>query len=538
MKMRLSIFIAALLATLGIFFILLWSCALYFAVDGNFWPVWRQQLLPVLFFITLAIVLVYRQLGRWVTYPVSKLAVKMARLVRNLDGDQVNRPPEEIVGLVYLNRYFGTLKKNVRQTSLAGLNNRAIFEDRLNQAVRDGKRTGRKYALILVEVDGIESIAKTQGQYMADELLKQVAGRLSEGLRATDYVSHFDRHLFALLLEVQDQDQVVGLVEKIYLKLAKRYKIYGRQLDVFIVLGISLYPGQAATATQLYDYAISAMGLAKGTSWPIGFYDDENKNDFSGFTLVQSLRQALDNDEFKLVFQPVIDLKGHKTVYLEALLRWKSPEMHGVSIERTIQLAEKNQLIQPLTNWIVRSVCRLIKQLDIKDITIGINLSMVDLHDHYLPGRIEKCLKKYNIKPGQLMIEITESQIMQEPDEVAEILSHLGMMGLPLSIDDFGTGQASLTYLKKLPVEKLKIDQSFIRDIMDNPDDKLIVKATIELAHTLDLKVTAEGVESAEIQALLDEMGCDSVQGYYISRPIEADQIKTWYQQLGSHNSY
>lgn len=537
MKPRLPIFIARLLAALGAFFILLWSGSLYFAVEQNFWLVWLQQLPFVLLFILFAIFLVYRQLNRGVINPVLKLAAKMARLIQSQYGERLDRSGEEIVGLENLNRYFATLKKMAQRDSPTGLSNRAIFEDRLDQAVSDGKRSGRKYALVLVEVEGVESIGKMQGQYLVTALLKQVAERISEGLRATDNVSHFENNLFALLLEVQDQDQVVGLIEKIYLKLAKRYKIYGRELDVSIVLGISLYPGQAISTTQLYDYAISAMERAKGTSWPIGFYDDENKNDLSGFTLIQSLRQALDNDEFKLVFQPVIELKGHRTVYLEALLRWKSPDMHGVSIERTIQLAEKNQLIQPLTNWIVLSVCRLIKQLDIKDMMIGINLSMVDLHDHYLPGRIEKCLKKYNIKPGQVMIEITESQIMQDPDEVAEILSHLGMMGLPLSIDDFGTGQASLTYLKKLPVEKLKIDQSFIRDIIDNPDDKLIVKATIELAHTLDLKVTAEGVESAEIEDLLNEMGCDYVQGYYISRPLEVEQIPAWYQQLGSINS-
>ncbi len=537
MKLRLPIFIAVLLAGLSGFFILLWSVSLYLAVEENFWLVWRQQLLPVSLSILFAISLLYRQLNRGIINPVLKLAVKMGRLVNSQYGERMSRPGEETVGLENLNRYFATIKKMARRESSTGLNNRVIFEDRLNQAISDGKRSGRKYALVLIQVDGVESIGKMQGQYLVDALLKQVAERLSDGLRATDNVSHFEHNLFALLLEVQDQDQVVGLVEKIYLKLAKRYKVYGRQLDVSIVLGISLYPGQASTAAQLYDNAIFAMDRAKGTSWPIEFYDDENKHDLSGFTLVQSVRQALDNDEFKLVFQPVIDLKGHRTVYLEALLRWKSSDMHGVSIERTIQLAEKNRLIQPLTNWIVLSVCRLINQLDIKDLMIGINLSMVDLHDHYLPGRIEKCLKKYNIRPGQVMIEITESQIMQEPDEVAEILSHLGMMGLPLSIDDFGTGQASLTYLKKLPVEKLKIDQSFIRDMVDNPEDKLIVKATIELAHTLDLKVTAEGVESAEVEELLSEMGCDYVQGYYISRPLEVEQIPSWYQQLGSLSS-
>ncbi len=501
MKPSLSIFINALLSALGVFFVLLWSVSLWFVAGENFWLEWRQQLIPVLSCLFIALFLVRRQLEKEVIKQLNTLSTDMTQ-----------------------------------QNSPTGLSNRIIFEDRLNQAISDGRRSGRKFALVLIRVNSVDSIVKAHGQYMLAELLKQIAERLSEGLRETDNISHFEQNLFALLLEVQDQDQVIGLVEKKYLKLIGRYKVYGRELDISIAFGISLYPGQANSATLLYDYAMSALELAKGTSWPIGFYDDKNKTDLSGFTLVQSLRQALDHNEFKLVFQPVIELKGHRTVYLEALLRWRNPDMHGVSIERTIQLAEKNQLIKPLTNWIVSSVCQLIQQLDIKDLMIGINLSMVDLHDHYLPGRIKKSLKKYGIKPGQVMIEITEGQIMQEPDAVVEILSHLGVLGLPLSIDDFGTGQASLTYLKELPVEKLKIDQSFIRDIINNVDDKLIVKATIELAHTLDLKVTAEGVESAEIQGLLSEMECDYAQGYYISRPLEVEQIPAWYQSSGSTN--
>lgn len=533
MKPRLSIFTALLLGALGVLFVLIWSLSLYLAPIDDFWETWWRQLIPIVFLILLAIILVYWLLSQNIIRPLLKHAVKMAGLARSQYGDRLLKPSEETIGLEHLRLYFSEVKKMARSDVPIGLSNRLIFEDRLNQAVSEGKRSGRKYALAVLEVEGVESVAKTYGQYMVDALFKQVTERLGEGLRATDNVSHFEHNLFALLLEVQDQDQMVGLVEKIYLKLAKRYKIYGRRIDVSIVLGVSIYPAQATSATELFNFATDALERAKDGSWPIEFYENGDNSDLSGFTLIQSLRQALDNHDFKLVFQPVIEIKGHRTVYLEALLRWKDKDMHDVSIERTIHLAEKNQLIQPLTNWIVLSVCKLIKQLDIKDLAIGINLSMVDLHDHYLPGRIEKCLKKYGVKPGQVVIEITESQIMQEPDDVAEILSHLGMMGLPLSIDDFGTGQASLTYLKKLPVEKLKIDRSFIRDMANTPDDKLIVKATIELAHTLDLEVIAEGVENAEVEGLLDEMNCDYAQGYYISRPLEAEQIADWYRSYG-----
>jgi len=496
---------------------------------------WLRLVVPVFLLVILACIVAYGFIYRGLLKPIQRLSGKMSNLVNSQYAGRLNRVDEVTVGLEQMRHSFIELKKMAQRDSPTGLNNRAVFEDRLSQAINDSKRSGRKYALILIEIDGIEHIAKEFGQYMVDGLLRQVAERLSEGLRASDHVSHFEHNVFGLLLEVQDQDQLVNLVEKIYLRSAKLYKVFGKRLDVGIVLGVSLYPLQASSPEQLFKFASGALQKAHKTNWPIVFHESGNKADISGFTLIQSLRQALDNGEFKLVFQPVIELQGHRTVYLEALLRWKNSDMHDVSIERTIQIAEKNQLIQPLTNWIVLTVCKLLKKLNIEDLSIGINLSMIDLHDRYLPGRIEKCLKKYRIKPGKVMIEITEGQIMQEPDEVADILSHLGMMGLSLSIDDFGTGQASLTYLKKLPVEKLKIDQSFIREMDKNDDDRLIVKATIELAHTLDLKVIAEGVETAAINDMLVEMNCDYAQGYYISRPLEADQIADWYKQLGQH---
>lgn len=545
MKPRVRLVIALLIFALGILFLLIWSGSLYFVIEQqnqsaiekplNYWVLWSQQLIPVLLLVFTISATAYYLLNRWLLKPLQRLANKIAKLSHGRYEVPVKNPVPVTIGLEQMHRETSAINQIVKRGSLTGLNNRDIFEDRLNQAVSEGKRSGRKYALILLQLENLENIFEQYDQLMVDALLKRFAQRLSDGLRGTDNVSHFDKGLFALLLEIQDQDQLVGLVEKIYLKLAKRYRILGRRLNISIVLGISQYPEQAKTAEQLFQFASSALYQAQSKAWPIVFFQDENKTDISGFTLIQSLRRALDNDELKLVFQPVIELQGHRTVYLEALLRWKDPQMHGVSIERTIHMAEKNQLIQPLTNWIVLSVCRLLNQLKLDDLVIGINLSMIDLHDHYLPKRIEKAMKKYKIKPGKIVIEITEGQIMQEPDEVAEILSHLGMMGMSLSVDDFGTGQASLTYLKKLPVEKLKIDQSFIRDMVNNPDDRLIVKATIELAHTLDLKVIAEGVETAEINDLLDEMNCDYVQGYYISRPFEVEQIPQWFKQLGKH---
>jgi len=452
MKPRVRLVIALLILALGLLFMLIWSVSLYFIIEQqnqssttqtlNFWEAWSQQLLPVLLLVVTISAGAYYLLNRWLLKPLQRLANKIARLSHGLYEVPVKNPVPVNIGLEKMHRETSAVNQIVKRGSLTGLNNRDIFEDRLNQAVNEGRRSGRKYALILLQLDNLEEVFKEYDQLMVDALLKRFAQRLNEGLRGTDNVSHFEKGLFALLLEIQDQDQLVGLVEKIYLKLAKRYRVLGSRLDISIVMGIAQYPEQAKTAEQLFQYASSALDQAQNKAWPIVFFQDENKTDISGFTLIQSLRRALDNDELKLVFQPVIELKGHRTVYLEALLRWKDPQMHDVSIERTIHLAEKNQLIQPLTNWIVLSVCRLLDELKMDNLVIGINLSMIDLHDRYLPKRIERTMKKYKIKPGKIVIEITEGQIMQEPDEVAEILSHLGMMGMSLSVDDFGTGQA------------------------------------------------------------------------------------------------
>jgi len=492
---------------------------------------WLEQIVPVLGLLLLAVLLVYTQFNRLLVRPLLNLADKMRDTAAGHYSDNAGRFRPVTPGLELMHEYFHAIQNMTKRDPLTGLNNRVIFEDRLMQAISEGKRSGRKYALILIDITNLETIINRQGQYLADALLKQLTQSLLSSLRESDNVSRIDKSIFAALLEVPDRDQLVSLAEKIFETLADRFLIYGRELDANIGMGIAIYPEHGADADQLYRNASAALIEAEKSEWPIVFYrSDDDQADYSGFTVIQSLRKAIENDELKLVFQPVIDFEDHHTVYLEALLRWKEPDSHKTSIERTIEIAEKNQLIKPLTNWIIAFTCQLISELQIERLTIGINLSMIDLHDQHLPGRIESYLKQYGVKPEQLVIEITEGQIMQEPKEVIDILSRLGSMGLSLSIDDFGTGQASLTYLKELPVEKLKIDQSFIRDMATNKEDRLIVKATIELAHTLGLKVIAEGVEIVEVYDILREMKCDYVQGYYVSRPIEADQIPQWYK--------
>jgi len=496
----------------------------------TFWGLFAGQALVVIAVLAAAAAMMWLLLNFYLIGPLLALSGKM-RLAANSQQEGGSHGPEDLrPGLDAMVEYFNVLQKMAKRDPVTGLNNRVIFEDRLAQAIREGKRSARSYALLMIDIRGLEDFAAQRGQYIVDGLLRQVADGLREVLRESDHVARFERNLFSLLLEVQQREQLNSLVEKVYLSVVRRYQVYGREINLRAFFGVAIYPDHALDAKALYQAASSALVHAEHSDWPIAYYPDtEDSASTSGFTMIQALRRAIDYNELKLVFQPVVDLENYSTIYLEALLRWRDPERHDLPIERTIRLAEQNHLIKPLTNWVIGAACRFISESGIDGITVGINLSMIDLHDRHLPERIESCLKRYQVKPSQIVVEITEGQIMQDPEEVVEVLSNLGVMGLSLSIDDFGTGQASLTYLKELPVEKLKIDQSFVLDLASNPDDQLIVKATIELAHTLDLKVVAEGVETLAVCEVLTEMNCDQVQGYYVSRPLEAEQVADWF---------
>jgi diguanylate cyclase (GGDEF)-like protein len=493
------------------------------------WELFKRQAAVVVLLLALAAIALLVLLHVFVVKPLQVLGGKMRIAALGHLAEEMATVESPETGLTELTGYFDQMQKTVRLDPATGLNNRVIFEDRLVQAIREGKRSGRKYALVMIDIQGLDDLVQERGQFIVDALLRQIAEGLRESLRESDHLSRFERNLFALLLEVQQIEQLNSLVEKIYLSLIRRYRVHGRRVDLNAFIGIAIYPDHAVDAEGLYQNASTALVEAEHSEWPIQIFQDaEDDTDTSGFTMIQSLRRAIDRDELKLVYQPVVDLQNYQTQYLEALLRWKDPERHDIPIEQTIRLAEQNQLIKSLTNWIIDSACRFLSQPEMSKVAVGINLSMIDLHDRRLPERIETYLNHYQIDPSQIVIEITEGQIMQDPEEVIDVLARLGVMGLSLSIDDFGTGQASLTYLKELPVEKLKIDQSFVRDILTNPDDQLIVRATIELAHTLDIKVVAEGVETLAVCEMLTDMNCDHVQGYYISRPLEAEHVGRW----------
>jgi len=490
---------------------------------------WMMQAWWVLPALLLLAIGVYLILYRALLGPLQRVVMRMRQEV------VAHRPAHDredrylAPGLRQLHKYFMYLTHISRHDPLTGLSNRVIFEERLHQAIIEGKRSGRKYALVFIDINHFQRVNRELGPYFGDGVLKQLGRRLTEMLRESDSVARLEKDNFALLLGFDEDDRLSALVEKIYQNLSQPYRVYGREVEISVSIGVAVYPNDAQDMDELALKADRALMQAQKGDWPVVFLERDG-SDFSAFSIIQSLRQALDDEEFELVYQPVMSLHGHRTGYFEALLRWKHPEQHQYSIERTIELAEKNHLIKPLTHWILNQAVAQLAEVEEQDLRIAINLSMVDLHEEDLPDRVRETLDRHSVMPRRLLIEITEGQIMQEPEQVIDILGRLARMGISLSIDDFGTGQASLTYLKKMPVEKLKIDQSFVRHLDEDADDCHIVEATIQLAHTLGLDVVAEGVETAEIHNLLTEMGCDFVQGWYISRPLDAESMVEWFR--------
>ncbi len=496
---------------------------------GNFFDYWLVDAKWVIPLLLLLFLIVYRVLDGVMMRPLIQLSQRMHSVITALRPGNRKEDYRLLPGMGLLQRYFMHLAYMARNDPLTGLHNRIIFEERVLQALQEGKRSARKYALVFIDIDGFHKINKEYGNYLGDGLLRMLAKRLTDSLRESDSLGRLEGDNFALLLGYAEDDQLTSFLDKIHQSLIQPYKVYGRNIEVGVCMGVALYPEHAQELDQLVLIADKALLEAQqGNGGFVIVQPIASEQSYSGLSRMQSFRQALDNDEFKLVYQPVMNLVDHMTSYFEALLRWKLPGTDQLSIPQIIALAENNQAIRPLTHWIIHTACQQLQQLDNSEVKIAINLSMIDLHDDELPQQISDALKQFDIPPQRLMIEITEGQIMQDQEQVIRILNQLSSMGISLSIDDFGTGQASLTYLKKLPVEKLKIDLSFVKDMMKNDDDRTIVEATIKLAHTLGKEVVAEGVESIEVHDLLQQMGCDYVQGYYISKPMDAEHILQW----------
>nr|WP_244325679.1 EAL domain-containing protein [Shewanella aestuarii] len=419
---------------------------------------------------------------------------------------------------------------------LTGLPNRTLFQDRLNHAITKAHRNQQIVALLFLDLDRFKLINDSMGHHIGDLLLKAVSSRLQNAVREGDTVARLGGDEFTLILEgVKKSEAVTIIADKVLQAFEQPFLLDDKTLTISPSIGISLYPDDATETTSLIKFADTAMYHAKSLGRNnFQFYTSQlNQYATRHVELEAGLKQAIELKELSLVYQPKFDVKTEKIIGLEALLRWHSKELGFISPAEFIPLAEETGMINEIGHWAINQACsQLAKwhQHGFEHISVAVNLSARQLRADIIPT-IEVALAVSGLPASALELELTESMIMGNPQDSVKILNQLKAIGLTISIDDFGTGYSSLSYLKRFPIDTLKIDREFVRDIIEDPDDAAITSAIITLAHSLELNVVAEGVETNEQLAFLRKGGCDQVQGFLLSKPLAADDCLARLQQ-------
>lgn len=420
--------------------------------------------------------------------------------------------------------------------SLTGLANRRLFIDRLEHSLRAAHRDRRKLALMFLDLDQFKRINDTLGHDAGDRLLKTIAQRLRGCVREKDTVSRLGGDEFTVLLTDLEETLAVTQVANQILKVLKEPIQLGQhEVIVSTSIGITIAPDDGINADTLMKNADLALYRAKeqGRDCHHYFTEELNSRAIKQLIMEQELRHALACNEFTLDFQPQVDLRTHQIVSVEALLRWQHPHKGRILPNDFIPVAEESGLIIPIGKWVLRNAClqmRMIQDMTGRDVRVAINLSARQFEDKNLVGFIADVLAETGLAPELLELEVTESMLMGDMDNVIERLNQLKATGVTITIDDFGSGYSSLSYLKRLPVDVLKVDRQFVRDIPDDLNDMEITSAVIAVAHKLNLKVIAEGVEDEDQRDFLMINKCDFAQGYLFSKPLPIETLYAFLQ--------
>jgi diguanylate cyclase (GGDEF)-like protein len=433
-----------------------------------------------------------------------------------LDG--ISTREEEILRLAY-------------EDTLTTLPNRAMFLDRLQQAVLTARRTNDPVSVMMLDLDRFKVINDSLGHGAGDLVLREVASRLRELLRDSDTVARLGGDEFAVLLPTGTPEGVSIVAQRILRTLEAPIMLEGQPVDIGASIGVACFPEHDDEGDSLLRHADVAMYVAKRANSGYAIYDpryEEGRQ--TQLSLLSELRRAVENDELSLFYQPKIDLKTGTIRRAEALVRWIHPTRGFVSPIEFIPFAEQTGYIKRVTRWVVERAVQQagIWHRDRLDIAISVNISTRDLMSNELVDLVAALLQKHAVPAEQLCLEITESGFMEDPARALETLGRLHALGLRLSVDDFGTGYSSLAYLKKLPVQEIKIDRSFVMHMTEDEDDATIVRSTIELGHNMGLEVVAEGVEDRAALEYLKRLNCDQVQGYFVSKPLPTPQFVEW----------
>jgi diguanylate cyclase (GGDEF)-like protein/PAS domain S-box-containing protein len=465
---------------------------------------------------------------RWIqdrAFPVRDAEGRVYRVAGIAEDITQRREAEE--KLVYFAHYDG----------LTGLSNRVLFRDRLQQTMAQGRRRDWLVGVIMLDLDRFKIANDTLGHGAGDMLLKQVAARLTNCVRPGDTVGRFGGDEFGIILsDLRNAGDVRLVAQKILSTFAEPFRLDASEIHVTASLGISLYPSDSDDCDTLIKYADTALHRAKDSGRNnFQFYTTEmNVRALHRLNLENNLRHALERQEFLLHYQPKASLSRGVTTGLEALLRWQHPQFGLVSPVEFVPVLEETGLIIPVGEWVIGAVCAQIKSWQaagIKPVPVAINLSGRQFLAQDLGSTVKRLLAEHELDPGLVELEITESSLMVNTEEAIQTLEHLSSLGVSLAIDDFGTGYSSLSYLKRFPLDSLKIDRSFVRDITSDAEDAAITRAVISMAHSLGLKVVAEGVETEAQMSFLAANACDEIQGYYLARPLTAADCGKWLQQ-------
>ena len=414
---------------------------------------------------------------------------------------------------------------------LTGLPNRALLSDRLRREIARTRRGDRPFALHLVDLDGFKNINDGLGHTAGDGYLKEVANRLRSLVRDTDTVARLGGDEFAILqTHVTRSEEAADLAGRVIEAISAPWTVAGDQVAASASVGIALHPSDGADAQELLKNTDLAMYRAKTDGGSIyRFYaSDMNCRAREALDLDAGLREAVAHGQFVLYYQPQIALRTGQIVGAEALLRWQRPGRGLIAPTEFLARAEENGLIVPINEWVLREACREAKswqQHGLESVRIGVNLSSIQFYKQNVPLLVAKALAETGLEPWRLDLELTESIVLQNTETITRDLQQLRALGVGISIDDFGTRYSTLNYVKHFAVDRLKIDQCFIREIASDPSDAAIVRAIVSLGHSLEMELVAEGVETAEQLALLRAEGCDEVQGFYFGRPMQAEDF-------------
>ena len=419
---------------------------------------------------------------------------------------------------------------------LTGLPNRLLLNDRLNQVLTLAKRDKEYVALMFLDLDRFKNINDSLGHEIGDLLLKKVALELASCLRASDTISRQGGDEFMILLpEVYEHFAPAEVAEKLLAITTQPFNISGNEIRISVSIGIAIYPDDGENLEALTKCADSAMYHAKALGRNNYQFFTQSMNDrVQQLTeLEHHLRRAVELNEFFLVYQPKVDIKTNEIIGVEALLRWQHSQWGMVSPDRFISISEDTGLIKPIGAWVLKEACRQNREWQekgLKNIKISVNVSVVQLRNKHFLQEVTETLLMTGLNPQYLELEVTESVAMEGEQDALQCLTKLKDMGVGLSIDDFGTGYSSLSYLKKLPIDIVKIDKSFIRDIESDPNDATIISAIIKMSHGLKLAVIAEGVETQQQLEFLKAEGCDQYQGYLLSKPVTSKDMEVLLQ--------